>query len=199
MDDRRYNISLNGGINYAYNTAMSNNILYHTTRWNFDTRFGPRINPNDNIEVNPYIGYNLTRSFATSRSAIASQYTTTSLAINGKMYFLKTYQINYNASKNFVSGIVGATNPFIVNMGFQKEFLEKRNLVVTFDVYDLLYQNSFIRRDVAEDGGITNTLSNTSSRYFMVGVRLNLQKWSGRPQRNGKNMQRRGDGSFIYN
>lgn len=199
LDDRRYNISLNGGINYAYNTAMSNNILYHTTRWNFDTRFGPRINPNDNIEVNPYIGYNLTRSFATSRSAIASQYTTTSLAINGKMYFLKTYQINYNASKNFVSGIVGATNPFIVNMGFQKEFLEKRNLVVTFDVYDLLYQNSFIRRDVAEDGGITNTLSNTSSRYFMVGVRLNLQKWSGRPQRNGKNMQRRGDGSFIYN
>ncbi len=199
LDDRRYNISLNGGVNYSYNTAMSNNILYHATRWNFNYRFGPRINPNDNIEINPFIGYNLTRSFATSRSAIASQYTTTSLAINGKMYFLKTYQVNYNASKNFVSGIKGATNPFIVNMGFQKEFLEKRNLVVTFDVYDLLYQNSFIRRDIAEDGGVTNTLSNTLSRYFMVGVRLNLQKWSGRPQRNGKNMQRRGDGSFIYN
>jgi hypothetical protein len=199
LDDRRYNISLNGGINYDYNTVKNNNILYHTTRWRFDNRFGPRINPNENIEINPYVGYTLTRSFATSGSAIRSVYTTTRLAIDGKMYFRKTYQVNYSASKNFVTGIVGATNPFIVNMGFQKEFFEKRNLVVTFDVYDLLYQNSFIRRDVADDGGVTNTISNTSSRYFMVGVRLNLQKWSGRPQRNGKNMQRRGDGSFIYN
>ncbi|MCC8425449.1 outer membrane beta-barrel protein [Mucilaginibacter sp. UR6-11] len=199
LDDRRYNISLNGSINYDYSTAMSNNILYHNTAWRFDDRFGPRINPNDNIEINPYVGYNLTRTFTTSPKGYSSLYQTTKLAIDGRMYFLKTYQVNYSASKNFVSGIQNATNPFVVNVGFQKEFLEKRNLVLTFDVFDLLHQNSFIRQDVTADGGITNTISSTLSRYFMVGLRLNLQKWGGRPQRNGKNMQRRGDGSFIYN
>ena len=32
----------------------------------------------------------------------------------------------------------------------------------------------------------------------MVNVRVNLQKWSGKPTRNRRQMQRRGDGSFEY-
>ena len=114
------------------------------------------------------------------------------------MYFLKTYQVNYSASKNFVSGIQNSTNPFVINVGFQKEFLEKRNLVFTFDVFDILHQNNFIQQTVSP-GSQVNTVSSALSRYFLVGLRLNLQRWGGRPQRNGKNMQRRGDGSFIYN
>jgi hypothetical protein len=113
------------------------------------------------------------------------------------MYFFQTYQINYSASKNFVTGVKNSTNPFVINMGFQKEFLEKRNLVFTFDVFDVLHQNNFILQQPMP-GGQISTLSNTNSRYFLVGLRLNLQKWGGRPKHNGKTMQRRGDGSFIY-
>jgi hypothetical protein len=199
LDDRRYNLSLNGSVNYDYSTAMDNGILYHTTTWRFDDRAGPRINPNDNIEINPYVGYTLTRGFSSLPRSRSSLYQTTRLAIDGKMYFLKTYQVNYSASKNFVSGIQNSTNPFVVNVGFQKEFLEKRNLVFTFDVYDILHQNNFIQQTIPPGGGQINTVSSALSRYFLVGLRLNLQKWGGRPQRNGKNMQRRGDGSFIYN
>jgi len=47
--------------------------------------------------------------------------------------------------------------------------------------------------------GFTDTKTNALSQYFMVSFRMNLQKWSGAPTRNGKAMQRRGDGSFIYN
>lgn len=198
LDDRRYNLSLNGSVNYNYATAEENNIFFHQTTWSFDNRFGPRINPNDNIEVNPYVGYNLTRGFSSIKGAFASQYSTTRLAIDGKFYFKQTYQLNYSANKNFVSGVKNSTNPFVINLGFQKEFLEKRNLVFTFDVYDVLHQNNFILQQPLP-GGQISTVSNTNSRYFLVGLRLNLQKWGGRPQRNGKNMQRRGDGSFIYN
>ncbi|MFD2147011.1 outer membrane beta-barrel protein [Mucilaginibacter antarcticus] len=199
LDDRRYNISLNGGVNYDFNTALDNNRLYHVTSWRFNERFGPRINPNDNIEVNPYVGYNLTRTFTTLPSGRSTLYQTFRFAIDGRMYFKQTYQFNYSASKNFVKGIQNSTNPFVVNMGFQKEFLKKRNLVFTLDVYDVFNQNNFIRQDPTSTGGQISTISSTLSRYFMAGIRLNLQKWSGRPQRNGKNMQRRGDGSFIYN
>ncbi len=46
--------------------------------------------------------------------------------------------------------------------------------------------------------GVINTESNALSRYFLIGLRLNLQKWSGTPSRRGEPMRRRGDGSFIY-
>ncbi len=198
LDDRRYNFALNGNVTYSYTPAMSNNVLYHLTDWRFDERFGPRINPTDNIEFNPYVGYDLDRSFTTSLNAKPTYYRTIQLAVDGKMYFLQTFQVNYSAHKIFVSGIANSTNPLVINAGFQKEFLKKKNLVFTFDIYDLLHQNNFIQQTVTATS-VTNTVSNSLSRYFMFGMRLNLQKWSGRPMRNGRAMQRRGDGSFIYN
>ncbi|MDB4925280.1 outer membrane beta-barrel protein [Mucilaginibacter sp.] len=198
LDDRRYNLSLNGNITYSYTPAMSNNLLYHSTDWRFDERFGPRINPTDNIEINPYVAYDVDRTFTTALNSRPTYYRTTQLAVDGKMYFLKTFQINYSARKIFVSGISNSTNPLVINTGFQKEFFKKKNLVFTFDVYDLLHQNNFIQQTVTATG-VTNTVSNSLSRYFLVGLRLNLQQWSGRPMRKGKEMQRRGDGSFIYN
>jgi hypothetical protein len=198
LGDRRYNLALNGNVTFSYNVAMSNNITYHNTNWRFDERFGPRISPNDNIEVNPYIGYDISRSFTTLYGATPTLLKTTSLAVDGKFYFFQTFQVNYSASKNYVQGLQGfKTNPLVINAGFEKEFLKRRNLVITFNVFDLLHQNNFIQQTITPQG-TTNTLSNTLSRYFLFGVRLNLQKWSGAPTRNGRKLLRRGDGSFIY-
>ncbi len=197
-DNREYNFALNGNITYSYNPAMSNNALYHQTDWRFDERFGPRINPNENIEFNPYVAYDVDRNYTTLLGAKPTIYKTTILAVDGKMYFIKTFQVNYSATKSFVSSSTGlTTNPLVINAGFQKEFLKRKNLVITFDAYDILHQNKFLTQTVTTTG-VTNTLSNSLSRYFMVGLRLNLQKWSGVPKRNGRPMQRRGDGSFIY-
>ncbi|MCC8424517.1 TonB-dependent receptor [Mucilaginibacter sp. UR6-11] len=198
-NERTINLSLNGNVTYSYTPGMSNNQLYHQTNWRFDERFGPRISPNENIEINPFVGYDISRYFTTLLNAKATSLNTTSLGLSGRLYFFKTWQINYDATKKYITGISGGnTTPFIINAGFEKEFLEKRNLVFTFNVYDLLHQNNYIQQSVTATG-VTNTLSNTLSRYFMVGLRLNLQKWSGTPMRNGQRMQRRGDGSFIYN
>lgn len=206
-NDRAVNLALNGNVTYSYQPAMSNSIVYHQTTWRFDERFGPRITPNENVEINPFIGYDVSRSFtslipkkvsATNPTPNFSELNTASFGLQGRMYFFKTWQINYDATKKYITGISGGnTTPLIINAGFEKEFFEKRNLVFTFNVYDLLHQNNYLQQTVTSSG-VTNTISNTLSRYFMVGLRLNLQKWSGTPQRNGRNMNRRGDGSFIY-
>jgi hypothetical protein len=73
----------------------------------------------------------------------------------------------------------------------------KRNGILRISMFDIFNQNNFINRAIT-NGGWTDTRSNLLSRYFMVGFTLNLQKWSGRAQRDGRNLQRRGDGSFIY-
>ncbi len=198
FNDRRYNISLNGGITYGYTNAYSNNVAYHTTSWNFNQRFGPRLQPTENIEINPYVSYVLTRNYSTTLNARATSLQTTSLAIDGRFYFFKTWQINYSASKNFVSGITASQqkNPLVINAGFEKEFGTKRFITLLFNVYDVFHQNFFVQQTSNAQGN-SYTLSNTDSRYFMVGVRLNFQKWTGRPQRNGIQQMRRGDGSFI--
>ncbi|RKR83487.1 carboxypeptidase-like protein [Mucilaginibacter gracilis] len=198
LDDRRYNLSLNGNITYSYNVGFSNNVEYHNTNWRFDERFGPRLNPTESIEINPYIGYDLSRSFTSLATAMSTSVQTTSLAVDGRFYFFKTWQVNYNASKSYVTGLGNlSTNPLVINAGFEKEFFKKKSLVLTLNTYDLLHQNNFIQQTLTT-GGVTNTLSNSLSRYFLVGIRLRLQKWSGAPTRNGKKMNRRGDGSFIY-
>jgi hypothetical protein len=198
LDDRKYNLALNGNVTYGYNVSENNNILYNSTNWRFDERLGPRISPNENIEINPYLGYDVSRSFFTQPGANSTEVKTTSLAVDGKMYFLKTYLITYSASKNYIVGLPNlTTNPFVINAGFEKEFFEKRNLVFTFNVFDLLHQNNFVQQTVNAQS-VTNTQSNALSRYFLAGFRLNLQKWSGSPKRNGRDMRRRGDGSFIY-
>jgi hypothetical protein len=211
LADRRYNLALNGTINYGYNVSENFNTVYHQTSWEFNERFGPRITPTDNIEVNPFIGTDLNRSFATTTSGTTfTKSLKNSLGIDGRFYFFKTYQVHYDASKQLISqtilqnGVAPSSvppinnSPLVIDAGFQKEIGQKRQFTVTFDVFDLLHQNSFLTQSVSATG-VTNTVSSSKSRYFLVGFRLNLQKWSGKPQRNGRDMQRRGDGSFIYN
>lgn len=198
LGEEKFIFSINGTMVYDYTTAMSNNGLYHTTRWRFNERLGPRLNPTDNIEINPYVGLDVERTFTTALNAVPTNLRITKLAINGKFYFFNNFQMNYSASKNFISGISEYnTNPLVINAGCQLELLRRHNLSLTFNAYDILHENSFIQQVVTPQG-VSNTLSNVLSRYFMFGIKYNIQKWSGTPSRNGKPMKRRGDGSFVY-
>ena len=198
LNDRNYSLALNGSIIYGYTNAMSNNLSYHTTLWDFNERFGPRISLNNNkLMINPYIGYDVSKSSTNTLDATPSAIRTTRLAVDGQIYLPKNFQVHYNGSKNFISGFTNYNlNPLIINGGFEKRLLRSHNLALTFDVFDLLHQNNFIQQSVTPQS-TTYTLSNTNSRYFLIGLKLNLQKWGGTPMQNGQPMKRRGDGSFI--
>lgn len=198
FDDRKYNLELNGNVTYGYNVAMTNSLENFSTTWRYNERFGPRIDPNDWLEVNPYVSYDVTTSTNTL-SAYNTNTKTFALSMDGRFYFLKTFMFGYSTSKNFVSGISSnvTKNPFVINATIEKEFFKKHNGILSIQMFDLLDQNNFVNR-VITPTGFTDTKTNALSRYVMVSFRLNLQKWSGAPKRNGKVMQRRGDGSFIY-
>lgn len=192
----RYNLSLNGSVTYGHNTAMSNNALYHTTSWRIYERLGSRITPNKNIEVNPSFAYDLSRTFASLAGSSPTFFQIVSLVVDGRM-FLNSWRVTYSASKSFVTGLESLNrNPLVINTGLEKQLAKKNNLYLTFNVFDLLHQNNFIQQVVTPQG-VTNTLSNTLSRYFMIGFRASFQKIGGKPQRNGQDMKRTGDGGFI--
>jgi len=198
LNDRNYSLELNGSITYGFTNALSNNLAYHTTIWDFNERFGPRISLNDDkLMINPYVGYDVYKSATTTLNATGSTITSTKLAVDGQIYFPHSFQIHYAASKNYISGFSNYNlNPLIINAGFEKRLLRAHNLAITFDAFDLLHQNNFIQQSVTPQS-TTYTLSNTNSRYFLIGLRLNLQKWGGTPMHNGQPMRRRGDGSFV--
>lgn len=199
LANRKYNLSLNGNVAYNHGVSMSNDQVNITTTWSFNERFGPRINPNEWLEVNPYVSYTSTQSNYTLATSTDSKTNILALNIDGKFYMWKTLIFGYSASKSFVSGINAnvTTNPFVINSYLQKEFW-KRRATFTFQAFDILNQNNFVNRTIT-DNSLTDTKSNALSRYFMVRISVRLQKWSGAKQRNGNQMMRRGDGSFIQN
>jgi len=198
FDDRRYNLELNGNVTYGYNVAMTNGIENFSRAWSYNERFGPKIDPNDWLEVNPYVSYSVTKSTNTL-SAYNTDTKTTALSLAGRVNLIPTLLVGYSASKNYVSGISDnlTKNPFVINAYLEQEFFKKHNGILGIQAFDLLHQNNFVNR-VITPTGFTDTKTNALSRYFMVSFRLILQKWSGAAKHNGKVMQRRGDGSFIY-
>jgi hypothetical protein len=206
LNDRAYNLELNGTIGYGYSPVYNNGIEFHQTTWHFNERFGPRINPNTTFEINPYISYDINRDFSSIISAsplakTSSDIRTTILDLQGRIFLFKDrrFTFQYDLSKNYVSGIQGFNkNPFVTNAYVDYEFFKKKNGILRFSAFDIFNQNVFINHQVTALG-YTNTQSNTLSRYFTLSFILNLQKFTGTPTRNGRQMMRRGDGSFIVN
>jgi hypothetical protein len=209
LNDRAYNLELNGTINYGYGPTYVNSIRYHQTSWDVQERFGPRINPNTSLEINPYISYDDNRDFTTVPSNNvsgvsvnpSSDIKTTALNLEGKFYLLKEkrFTVEYNMSKNYVQGLTGYNkNPFVMNAYLDYEFFARKNGSLRISAFDIFNQNTYLNH-VQSSTGFTNTQSNALSRYLLVSLVLNLQKFTGTPTRGGKPMQRRGDGSFIVN
>jgi len=201
LDNRKYNLAFNGLFAYGHSLGMSNDIINIVTSWRFNERFGPRISPAEWLEINPYLSYDVNKSSNTLPDAFNSLIKTTAMSIDGRFFLLKsrTLTIGYTASKNYITGINNniSRNPLVVNAYIEKEFFKKKNGILRLSAFDLFDQNNFINRSVTQNA-ITDTKTNALSRYALVSFVLNLQKWTGAPKRNGQEMRRRGDGSFIY-
>ncbi len=197
LKDRKYSLAYSGNFSFNHGVSMSNDLINYTDRWSFSQRFGPRINPNKWLEVNPSVSYRFLSSNNSLPSSIDSKTKTIALNIDGRFNFSNNFAMGYNASKNFVSGINAnvTNNPFVINAFIQKDVWNRRG-AITVQAFDLLNQNNFINRDVT-DQSIVDTKTNALSRYFMVKLSMRLQKWSGARARNGGNIIRMGDGSFV--
>ncbi len=203
FSDRRYTIMLDGRASYNYTVGLNNGTATQGSTYSFSERFGPRINPNDIIEINPTIRHTLTRSYSSLGNGANSNITYLSANLEGRIYFGKdrSWAFEYDLSKNYVKGISTnvSANPFVANAYLEKQLFAKRNGVLRISMYDIFNQNNFINRtQKTNNSGWTDTRSSQFSQYVMVGFTMNLQKWSGNVQRGGRQLNRRGDGSFIY-
>ncbi len=199
FNNRKYSLSLTGTVNNSHRLTMDNSKVYPSDTWQFTESFGPRINPTTWLEINPYASYDYSKATYTIPNATNTEVKRFALSLDGNVYFLKTFQFGYALSKNFVSGIGNnvTNNPFIINTSLQTRVLKGKGSL-QIRAFDLLKQNNSLNRTNTATG-FSDTKTNTQSRYFMVNLSMNLQKWTGAQGRNGRAPMRRNDGSFIVN
>ncbi len=197
FNNRKYNLNYNGSVNFGNINSMSNNVVNTTRSWYFTQRFSARMTPNDWLEVNPNVAYTYSKSDNTLPTSIDNRTKNVALGIDGRFFMTKDFIFGYSANKNFLTGINSniTNNPLVVNSYIQKDIFKRRGSV-TLQAFDILNQNNFINRDIGESS-ITDTKTNTLSRYFMLRLSMRLQKWTGASGRNGAPTIRRGDGSFL--
>lgn len=194
---REIKLEIDGDVSYFYRHAYSNSIEYNSTQWHFSNKFGPRFSFGETAGVNPYIEYTMDRSFTNTANALVSTTHNFMAAVSGYCGLPLGLQLHSSAVKNYLRGFGQYnTNPFVVNAGLQQRVLKRRNLMLTFDVFDLFNQNNFIQQTLTPQSTVY-TKSNTSNRYLLFGLQYNFEKWGGTPTRNGEKLNRRGDGSFI--
>ncbi|WP_026063222.1 TonB-dependent receptor [Pedobacter arcticus] len=193
--DRKYNLSLTGSIDKNRRVAMSNSVKTTSDTWGFKESLGPRINPTTWLEINPYISYDFNKTSYSIADGITQQIW--SVSLDGNIYFLKNMQFGYALSKNYVSGINNnvTNNPFVINTMLQMKVFKNKG-ALQLRAYDLLNQNNFINRTTS-DNGFTEIATNPNSRYVMLNLSMNLQKWTGAVGKKNQNIRRRGDGSFF--
>ncbi|MHA4896421.1 outer membrane beta-barrel protein [Pedobacter sp. PWIIR3] len=196
LANRKYNLTFAGRATIDNGVSIYNGVKNLSRNLTLFERIGPRINPTEWFEINPNVSYNHTKQMNTVFSD--NEVNTLALNVDGRIYLWQTHLIGYNASKNFISGISANVNnnPFVLNMYYEKELFERRGKI-GLQVFDVFNQNNYINRDQSTDGGYTDTKSNALSRYFMLRLSMRLQRWSGKQPGNGREIRRRGDGSFF--
>jgi len=203
LNDRAVNLELNGLFSYNYNPIYSNNLLYHQTLWEVNERFGPIITL-PTFDIRPYISYDDSRNFTNlpnnnPLAPTSANVQTTASELQGRIFIGKDKRMafEYDLIKNYITGITGYNKkPFVVNSYVEYEFFARKNGILRLSAFDIFDQNTYLAH-VQTTTGYTNTQSNALSRYFSAQFILNLNKFGGTPQRNGRTMNRRGDGSFI--
>ncbi|MCD0489314.1 outer membrane beta-barrel protein [Pedobacter sp. MC2016-14] len=197
LSDRKYNLQLNGTINYNHSLSMINGQLNTANITSINQRFGPRFTPTDWFETNANFGYRYDKTVS-SIAGFGTSNRTLSANLDGRIYLWDVWMLNYDASKQFIKGISGNTNnsPLVINASVERQLFNRRGQI-TFQAFDLLNQNNVVSFEATDNGGYTNTFVNETSRYFMLKLSMKLQKWSGAKGRNGREIRRRGDGSFM--
>jgi len=198
LDNRKYNLTFAGRVNYDHRISMNNDEININNVQTFFERFGPRINPTEWFEINPNVSYEYTKSVNSLPRFQGNEIKTFALNVDGRVYLWETNLFGYSASKNYVSGIRNnsTNNPLVINLYVEKELFQRRGKI-TLQAFDILNQNNFINREQYDNGGYLETKTNTQSRYFMLRFSMRLQKWSGAQGRGGRPVMRRGDGSFM--
>lgn len=180
IDDGKYNIFLDGNSYYA------NNVLYmddvRKTAKNLAITQSVKANRlRKQLELTGGVSYTYNRNaYILSENNKTTNFSTWTFHLDGKIYFMKTFSLIADASKQLNSGYSGAinVNPLMINGTLEKTFF-KRKLTLRLQGYNLLDETSRLSQSISGNS-ITENRSNLIGRYFMLSLQCDLKMFKGK-------------------
>ncbi len=185
IQNRKYVFTLGGNITYNNNISFltndQNEILRNIGQnWLIAQRFSTDIKIKKWLETNLSVNYSLNSSKYSLQKELNLNTNTWVISNSTKVFLPYDFNISCDLDKTFNSGFAGNVNAnsFIINGSLEKAFLNKKNLSVKLQAYDILNQNLGISRSVAATG-FTDIRTNRLARYFMISLVYRLNKFFG--------------------
>lgn len=181
--DRKYRLQLGGSVNYTNDISYVDNEKNIGKNWTFSQMARIQINPNENIDITPGVNYRYGFVNYSLPNSIDAKNSTVSLDLNAKIYFLKTWIIGFDGSKNINSGFGRVnTNPLVINSYLEKQLFNRKG-GLRLQGYDLLNQAAGVTFSQG-DNGYSSSNTNLLTRYFLLTFSYRFNKFAGRTQNN---------------
>jgi hypothetical protein len=184
-----YNIMYGGGLSYnkgiSYVTEDADATLGEKNiqgRFNVRQFLGFRYLPSENLEINPGLRVDYTRTENSLNERVQNVIGWTP-NILGSVNITPTTIFGADLSKTFNSGYGNLNvNPFIVNTYIEQRFLTGQRGTLRLQAFDLLNEQTNISRTVG-DNYIFDSRTNRLGRHIMLTFTFKLQKFAlGAPQ-----------------
>ena len=190
--EKKYRVSLNGSFNYTNDVTYYNNQKNVGRNFGFGQNLRVQINPNPNVEIYPAVSYrhSILNYTLTEEDTRVS---TWGLDLNGRIFFLKTFIVGWDVSKNINQGYSNSANPLIISTYLEKQFFNRRG-TLRFQGFDLLNEGVVINRS-NDANTYTDSRTNRLTRYFMATFSFRIQKFPGGVQPNFD--RNRGEGRGV--
>ena len=179
IDDGKYNLFLDG------NSSYNNNILYmdnvRKTGQNLVINQSLRANMlREWMEVTGGVAYTYNRNVYVLQENNITNINTWNFNFNGKVYFLKTFNIAADLTKQLNSGFSGAltANPLLVNATIEKLFF-RRKLTCRLQGFNLLDETSRLSQTISGNTVVENQ-NRLLGRYFMLSLQCDLRLFKGK-------------------
>jgi hypothetical protein len=173
------NLNINGGFSYEKRPGQVNNELSFNNSTRLSTGISISSNISDQVDFNISTRMSFNNVENTLNSSLNNKFYNQRTRINfswiiweGFVYRLDlNHQINSGLSEGFDN------NFLLMNMSVGKKVFKNQRGEISLNVYDLLGQNTSVRRNVT-DVYIEDIQNNVLQRYFMLTFSFNIRRFS---------------------
>ncbi|MCX6319190.1 MAG: outer membrane beta-barrel protein [Bacteroidetes bacterium] len=163
-----FGISINGNGNRFVNFVNGERVTTISSMFTLEVNVGLDITDKLSFNMEPYIGYNKTKT--TLKSAIDNNYFTYGVRTNGNVNLPWKMELSTDVNADLrsrINAFATNTNLVVWNAGLSKKFLKKDSGKISFTVNDILNDNKGFTRTI-NSTFISDDRFQRISRYFLL-------------------------------
>ncbi|EAZ79570.1 outer membrane beta-barrel protein [Algoriphagus machipongonensis] len=179
LDFMKSNLNINGGLSFSKRPGQVNNELSFNNSSRISTGISISSNISDQVDFNISTRASFNNVKNTLNPSLDNKYFNQRTRLNFSWIIWEGFVYRMDLNHQINSGLSeGFDNNFLLmNMSIGKKVFANQRGEISLNVYDLLGQNTSVRRNVT-DVYIEDVQNNVLQRYFMLTFTFNIRRFS---------------------